>query len=164
MMLGMTLSELHAEVLKLRAEVDTLAKAWRKAEDENDELRAEVERLRALLIPGGYACPTCGEEGQPIPLEGDVERAQRAEVERLHLIADIESFRAEVERLHKSYDAQVECTRYARDDWQREHDRAERAEANLAEAVVILDTLVSAREVPYGWWSRAADLLAKVKL
>ncbi len=40
------LAKQAATITELRAEVDTLAKAWRKAEDENDELRAEVERLR----------------------------------------------------------------------------------------------------------------------
>ncbi len=38
-------SDRDATIAELRAEVDTLAKAWRKAEDENDELRAEVECL-----------------------------------------------------------------------------------------------------------------------
>ncbi len=76
------------------------------------ELRAEVERWsnrHAVLI-------------DDVAAQGA--RAARAE-------ADLAKLQVEVERLHKSYDAQVECTRYAGDDWKREHDRAERAEAAL---------------------------------
>ncbi len=66
----------------------------------------------------------------------------RAEIGALKLIIEQQdrdgaNLCAEVERLHKSYDAQVECTRYARDDWKREHDRAEHAEALLTESITI---------------------------
>ncbi len=43
-----------ATITELRAQVDTLAKAWRKAEDENDELRAEVERLTRIIREAGF--------------------------------------------------------------------------------------------------------------
>ncbi len=42
------IKERDATIAELRAQVDTLAKSWRLAEDENDELRAELSASEGM--------------------------------------------------------------------------------------------------------------------